>query len=99
MKNLKSSSSSKNIDDKTGYISNQFWITTIDLSQDQLLSVIKKYDKLKVVAYRESMGGYLIEIDELDKIAQHQISSIKMESGVLSVYNNTFVGKNIKRTY
>ena len=99
VKKLKSSSSSESIDDITGYISNQFWITTLDLNKDQLLNVIKKFNQLKVVAYRESMGGFLIEIDESDMVAKQQISDIKNENGILSVYNNTFVGKNVKRAY
>jgi hypothetical protein len=96
VKKLKSSSSSESIDDITGYISNQFWITTLDLNKDQLLNVIKKFNQLKVVAYRESMGGFLIEIDESDMVAKQQISDIKNENGILSVSVHDNFSKSMK---
>jgi hypothetical protein len=93
-----SNTPNKPLDQSTGYISNQMWVVSNNVSKDELLSIISNYKKLQVIAYDNTFGA-LIEFDEKDKEAISQINLLKSENRIKSVFYEYFSGKNVNHDF
>lgn len=65
------------IDKSTGYIKNQYWVTSESLNASSILELVKVQTAISIVAYRISFGGYLIEYDYDDPVALSQLELLK----------------------
>ena len=81
-----------------GVIKNQYWVTNYNIPPDRIVSELRKYPLLNIIAYRESYGGYLVELDLNSPSAVLQLQDAKANS-LLSVDMRDFVGKDVNTNF
>ena len=95
---LDASGTIADIDKMIGVIKNQYWISNYNIPPDRILSELRKYPLLTIIAYRESYGGYLIELNLDNPSAVLQLQDAKANS-LLSVDVRDFVGKHVNTLF
>lgn len=91
---LNSSSLGKSLDDVDGYITNQYWVRSYSLSQQELLDKIKQLPNIKLLAKHPSVDGILIESNN-----EEDINQLRSTSGVDEISHRDFTGKNVNKKY
>lgn len=87
-----------NIEQNIGTIQNQSWVSSKTLSELEIKTIIKKYNRLIIVGYNQ-IYGVLIEYDKNDNKTKDQIGKLKQENGIDKVYNRIYEGKNAFEIY
>ena len=86
------------IDKVVGVIKNQYWITNYNIQPDRILSELRKYPLLNVIAYRESAGGYLVELNLDNPSSVLQLQDARANN-LLSVDVRDYVGKYVNTNF
>jgi len=84
----------KSIDEISGIVKNQYWVTSMILSEDELNTIISKYSVLTSVGYDE-VNGVLIESNGLEQDINEAIKSLELEQGILSVNHRVYTGEKV----
>ena len=71
-----------------GVISNQSWVYSNSLDENNISAIVSKYNLLTKIGY-DSIQGVLVEYDETDTNITTQIENLKLENGITKVYNRT----------
>ena len=83
-------------DKQTGLISNQYWVQSA--RRADLDTILKKYKNLSIVAWREDFG-YVIEVNQDDRLSIADLSALQRELGINNVYERSYAGPNAKLDY
>lgn len=87
---------STEVNELIGVITNQSWVYSTSLDENELAEIVANYEQLVVKGYDESQG-LLIEYDESDVKAKEVIELLKLEQGIASVDNRIFEGQDVLR--
>lgn len=74
-----------------GVVLNQVWVSSWNLSRNDLETLLASYNALTIVDYSE-VDGVLIEFNPNDVSALEAIEELKLEAGVTSVNQRAYVG-------
>jgi subtilisin family serine protease len=96
IKKLDQNSQGLPLSEVNGYIVNHFWVSSDSISNEALLSVLGKYDKIKPIAAEPGMG-ILIEVKDEGSIdTVNQIAALRKENGVDHVFNQSYIGSGLR---
>lgn len=85
---------SKSIDEISGTVQNQYWVTSITLSESDIKSIISKYSVFASVGYDE-VNGVLVETSGLDQDINEAIKLLELEQGIFSVTKRSYTGEEV----
>lgn len=89
---------SKPIEEISGIIKNQYWVTSFTLLKEEINAVIAKYSVFISIGY-DKVNGVLVETNGIEKDIQEAIKSLELESGISSVNHRVFTGEKVDKDF